>query len=170
MNREQTLRRRIHVLTWIFILGLFFSGITAIPLRREVDCLVRITGAQELVQNPGSTSPPDWAVWLIKVQAALHELELKNGFLVYGTDWLAFGHFVIAVAFIGALRDPVRNAWLFTFGMIACGLVIPYALVSGAIRGIPFWWRLVDCSFGFFGIIPLWPCRKWTNDLVKLSH
>jgi len=170
MNREQTLRRRIHVLTWIFILGLFFSGITAIPLRSEVDCLVRITGAQELVQNPGSTSPPDWAVWLIKVQAALHELAFKNGFLFYGTDWLAFGHFVIAVAFIGALRDPVRNAWLFTFGMIACGLVIPYALLCGAIRGIPFWWRLIDCSFGFFGIIPLWLCRKWTNDLVKLSH
>src|SRR5882762_5105780 len=80
MNREQTLHRRIYVLTWIFILGLFFSGITAIPLRSEVDCLVRITGAQELVQNPGSTSPPDWAVWLIKVQTALHELELKNGF------------------------------------------------------------------------------------------
>src|SRR6266699_2743266 len=146
MNREQTLRFRIQVLTGLFILGIIVSGITAIPLRSELDWLVKIIGARELGEVPGSTSPPDWALWLIKVQGALQELSLKNGFLFYGTDWLAFGHFMIAVAFIGALRDPVRNAWLFTFGIIACVLVIPYALVCGGIRGIPFWWRLIDCS------------------------
>ena len=88
-------------------------------------------------------------------------------FLFYGTDWLAFGHFVIAIVFIGALRDPVRNRWLFDFGLTACVLVIPYALVFGGIRGIPFWWRLIDCSFGVFGFIPLWFCRKWTRELER---
>ena len=51
--------------------------------------------------------------------------------LFYSTDWLAFGHFVIAIAFVGALRDPVRNRWLFDFGLIACVLVVPYAVVFG---------------------------------------
>jgi hypothetical protein len=88
-------------------------------------------------------------------------------FLFYGTDWLAFGHFVIAIAFIGTLKDPVRNRWLFDFGLIACALVIPFALVMGGVRGIPLWWRLVDCLFGIFGAVPLWLCRKWTLELEQ---
>ena len=106
--------------------------------------------------------------WLFKVRDALGDTETRHPFLFYGTDWLAFGHFVIAIAFIGAWRDPVRNRWLFDFGLIACGLVIPYALVFGGLRGIPVWWRLIDCSFGVFGSIPLWLCRKWTIELEKL--
>ena len=88
-------------------------------------------------------------------------------FMAYGTDWLAFGHFVIALAFVGALRDPVRNRWLFQFGMISCVLVIPYAITCGAVRGIPFYWRLIDCSFGVIGFFPLWFCWKWTGELER---
>ncbi|MEJ0088674.1 MAG: hypothetical protein WDM80_02825 [Limisphaerales bacterium] len=167
MNHEQTLRRRIKLLTWLFIIGLVLSGATAIPLVSELGWLVNLTGARQLVESPASTNAPDWAVWLIKVQSVLQETSDKNPILFYGTDWLAFGHFVIAIVFIGALRDPVRNRWLFDFGLIACVLVIPYALLFGGLRGIPFWWRLVDCSFGVFGFVPLWFCRKWTNELEK---
>ena len=39
--------------------------------------------------------------------------------------------------------------------MIACALVIPAALIMGAIRNIPIWWRLIDCAFGVVGIVPL---------------
>jgi hypothetical protein len=164
MHRQQVLRRRIRALTWLFIIGLVISGVTAIPLEREVDALVALTGAEE-VRALASTCAPGWAVWLTEVQNALQEASARSPLLFYGTDWLAFGHFVIAIAFVGALRDPVRNRWLFTFGMIACVLVIPYALVFGAIRGIPLWWRLIDCSFGVFGIIPLWLCRRWVVEL-----
>jgi hypothetical protein len=45
--------------------------------------------------------------------------------------------------------------------------VIPYALVFGGLRGILLWWRLIDCSFGVFGFIPLWFCRKWTRELEQ---
>jgi hypothetical protein len=165
MNRQEILHRRIRVMTWLFILGLFVSGATAIPLVAEVDALVSLTGAGQLVNHPGATDSPAWAHWLTRVDAALHETEQRSPLLFYGTDWLAFGHFVIAVAFVGALRDPVRNRWLFSFGLIACGLVIPYALLFGAIRGIPFWWRVIDCSFGLFGMIPLWLCRHWVAEL-----
>lgn len=165
MNREQILRKRIKLLTWLFIVGLILSGATAIPLKTEVDWLVNVTGARELVETPASTIAPVWAVWLVKVHTLLQETSERHPLLFYGTDWLAFGHFVIAIAFVGALRDPVRNRWLFDFGLMACVLVIPYALVFGAIRGIPFWWRLIDCSFGVFGFIPLWFCRKWAREL-----
>jgi hypothetical protein len=44
-------------------------------------------------------------------------------------------------------------------------LIIPYALIFGGLRGIPLWWRLVDCSFGVFGFIPVWFCKKWADEL-----
>ena len=160
MNREQTLLRRVRGLISLFIIGLVLSGATAIPLLEEVNLLANIFGA-------GSESS-EWTRWLLRVQEALVQTQAQHPFLFYGTDWLAFGHFVITIVFIGALRDPVRNRWLFDFGLIACVLVIPYALVFGGLRGIPFWWRLIDCSFGVFGFIPLWFCRKWTNELEKL--
>jgi len=165
VNRPDQLRRRIKGLTWLFIIGLVLSGATAIPLEVELDWLVDFTGVRQLVEAPASTAAPAWAVWLVKVQSALHDTTAKYPFMAYGTDWLAFGHFVIALAFVGALRDPVRNRWLFDFGLIACVLVVPYAFVFGTIRGIPFWWRLIDCSFGLLGFVPLWLCRKWVRYL-----
>lgn len=166
MNREQSLHR-IKLLTWVFIVGLVLSGATAIPLESELDWLVNLTDGRQMVEAGAPSTAPAWATWLVKVQTALHDVSGRHPFLAYGTDWLAFGHFVIAIAFVGALRDPVRNRWLFDFGLIACLLVIPYALLFGALRGIPLWWRVIDCSFGVFGSIPLWLCRKWTLELER---
>ncbi len=45
MARAQALPRRLKALTWLFILGLFLSGATAIPLTTEVGMLVRMLGA-----------------------------------------------------------------------------------------------------------------------------
>jgi hypothetical protein len=131
MNRTQILQRRIKWLTWFFIAGLLVSGLTAIPVRFEVDQLIALLGMEERGGQLAGTVP---GAWLFRVQAALAETETRSPFLFYGTDWLAFGHFVIAIAFIGALRDPVRNRWLFDFGMLACALVIPYALIFGGGR------------------------------------
>lgn len=155
-SREIILRRRIKILTGLFIAGLVLSGATAIPLKWELDFLANL---------PMAHGNPSLAVWLSNVRGALAQTNSQFPFLFYGTDWLAFGHFVIAIAFIGALRDPVRNSWLYTFGMVACVLVIPYALAFGSLRGIPFWWRLIDCSFGVFGFIPIWLCSKWAQEL-----
>ena len=161
MNRPDTLCRRIRFLTALFIIGLVLSGATAIPLPTETNFLVRILGVSH-----GSIGQAQWPV---QVRDALAQTQSQFPFLLYGTDWLAFGHFVIAIAFIGAWRDPVRNRWLFDFGLIACALVIPYAFVCGAIRGIPIWWRLIDCSFGVFGAIPLLFCRRWVIELENLD-
>jgi hypothetical protein len=38
--------------------------------------------------------------------------------------------------------------------------VIPLALICGSIRGIPFYWRLIDGSFGVIGLIPLIYCLR----------
>ena len=98
---------------------------------------------------------PGLAHWLFYVREGLNTADRGYPFLAYGTDWLAFAHLVIAVAFIGPLKDPVRNIWVVEFGIIACLSVIPLALICGHVRGIPFLWRLIDCSFGVIGLIPL---------------
>lgn len=168
MNADDQRRalRRIRWLVGLFIIGLVVSGATAIPLDSGAAWLTKVTGAREIVveTNPGTT--PEWAAWLCRVEDALYEINLRHPFIGYGGDWLAFGHFVIALAFVGAWRDPVRNRWLFDFGLMACALVIPYALVFGGLRGIPLWWRLIDCSFGVIGAIPLWLARRAVRRLA----
>lgn len=159
MDRRLLLTRRIHILLWVFLVALVFSGATAIPLETELSFLTRWAGGES-----------ETAHWFLKVRNALVETNAKYPFVAYGTDWLAFAHFVIAIAFIGPLRDPVKNVWVIEFGMIACALVVPFALVMGSVRGIPLGWRLIDCSFGIFGMMPLWLCRQQIKRLAKLTE
>ena len=145
----------------VFIVGLVLSGLTAYPLVTEIGILNRWFGT-------GTTMHEVWpamAEWISKVHGGLIAADARHPFVFYGTDWLAFAHLVIAVAFIGPLRDPVKNIWVIEFGMIACLMVIPEALITGPIRGIPFFWILLDCSFGVFGILPLYFARKLTQQL-----
>jgi hypothetical protein len=166
LEREHSLRLRIKCFTWLFILGLVLSGLTALPLETEVQQLVKYTHAGQYLDADPGVDAPAWAIWLLRVQAALRDVGENHRFLFYGTDWLAFGHFVIAAAFVGVLRHPVRNRWLFNWGLIACAAVVPYAVVLGALRGIPWWWRLIDSAFGVAGFVPLWYCRKWSREIV----
>jgi len=162
------LRRRIRWLLLAFIVGLVVSGVTAFPLETEPRLLTRALGA-----GPATSPAETTGVlrWLVTVRDAVIDANARYPFLAYGTDWLAFAHLVIAVAFIGPLRDPVRNVWVVTFGLIACVSVVPLALIAGAIRGIPFYWRLIDCSFGLGGILLLWPCRRAIEQLAAMqSH
>ena len=154
-------RTRIKVWLWIFIVGLVFSGITAFPLETELRAFANWIDADARAATSG------FARWIVQVRDGLIHTNAKYPFLAYGTDWLAFAHLVIAVAFIGPLRDPVRNVWVVQFGMIACAMVIPLALIAGEARGIPFGWRLIDCSFGVFGIVPLWICYREIRKLER---
>jgi hypothetical protein len=143
---------RIRVLLVLFIVGLVLSGITAFPLETETGLLVDLLHAD---RSPAPAHLPGLVAWIDRVHYGLAQTNRDHPFIAYGSDWLAFAHLVIAVAFWGPLRDPVRNIWIIQFGMIACVAIIPLALIAGPIRGIPFGWQLIDMSFGVLGIIPL---------------
>ncbi|MBR2261972.1 MAG: hypothetical protein IJ916_09780 [Paludibacteraceae bacterium] len=51
--------------------------------------------------------------------------------------------------------------------MFACVAILPLAFICGPIRDIPFYWTLIDCSFGVFGIIPLLICLKYIKRLEQ---
>jgi len=160
--RAEILLARIRTLLTLFIVGLVLSGLTAFALESELRWLPGLLGAG------ASTHAADVegvVRWLVTVRDALIATNAKYPFLAYGTDWLAFAHLVIAVAFIGPLRDPVRNAWVVTFGLVACAAIVPLALIAGAIRGIPLYWRFIDCAFGVGGTALLWPCWRAIREL-----
>jgi hypothetical protein len=146
----------VNTLRWIrawlilFIICLVASGVTAFPLEWELR-----VGSDVLHWLSIDAWMPGLVTFIDQVRDALIDTYAKYPFIAYGTDWLAFAHIVIGVAFIGPLRDPVKNVWIIQWGMIACVLVIPLALIAGSIRGIPLVWQLVDMSFGVIGIIPL---------------
>lgn len=153
---------RIRAWTIVFMLGVVLSGLTAIPISTQLDVAVRLLG-EDL--SGGGAIPPHISAWLHTVRDGIRETHTRAPFMFYGTDWLAFGHFIIALAFVGAVRDPVRNRWLFQFGMAACAVVPLWAFVFGHIRGVPLWWRMVDASFGIIGLVPMWLCNRWTRAL-----
>lgn len=152
MNEVKIIRR------WLlfFMIVLFLSGATAIPLETELGWLTGWTSNETEI-----------GAWIHKVHGALLETNTRYPFLAYGYDWLAFAHFVLALLFIGPYRNPVRNKWVIEFGMLACLLIIPFAMVAGHFRGIPIGWRLIDCSFGLVGLIPLSICH---NRIRKLEQ
>jgi hypothetical protein len=154
--RDAKRLRDVRLLLGVFVAALVLSGLTAFPLVREVRLLTSWFGEGTAI----GMAIPGLPLWLSYVREGLEATSRDYPFLAYGTDWLAFAHIVIAVAFIGPLRDPVRNIWVVEFGMIACVLVIPLALICGPIRGIPLGWRLLDCSFGVIGLIPLAIVRR----------
>ena len=151
MNKQTTIIKR-----WIifFMVTLFISGVTAIPAEAELSFLSRCFPPNSMI-----------GAWIEKIYMGVTHTNRDYPFIAYGYDWLAFAHFVLAILFIGPLRDPVRNKWVIEFGIIACLLIIPFALVAGHFRGIPFWWRMIDCSFGVLGIIPLRICLKKIKQL-----
>ncbi len=162
MTKAHILMRRIRWLLALFVVGLILSGLTAFPLKMEVDIFNGLVGQGSSLGNLW----PEMREWISRVHAGISEAHRRYPFMLYGTDWLAFAHIVIAIAFLGAIRDPVRNIWVVEFGMIACMLVVPVALICGPFRGIPFFWRLIDCSFGILGILPLWLARRSTRRLI----
>ena len=138
---------------------LFISGLTAIPVDMELSVLMKIFPSSYSIYQ-----------WLQKVLSAYRNIDNQYPFLLYGYDWLAFAHFVLAILFIGPYRDPVKNIWVIEFGMIACVLIFPLALIAGSTRHIPIGWRLIDCSFGVFGFVPLWICYNKIKIVIHKTN
>jgi len=152
------MRTKIRWAVGVVIAGLVLSGLTAFPLLPELDLLA---------SQVSPTGGLGW--WIHHVRDGLAATYEAYPFVAYGTDWLAFGHLVIAMFFVLPWRDPVRHAEVLWVGVAAAVLVIPFASVWGAIRGIPLGWRAVDASFGLLCLVPLGLAIRWTRQLAERS-
>lgn len=143
-----------------FMAAMVFSGITAVPLE---------WGSRVMADLTASWGAP-WPAWTSTVAAAIAAIGEHYPMIFYGTDWLAFAHLVIALAFIGPYRDPVRNRWVVEWGLWSCFGVILLAFQWAPVRGIPFFWRCIDAAFGVIGAIPLWLVLRHTERLARLEQ
>ena len=158
IDTRAKLLKKIRLTIIFFMIALILSGITAFPLETELHWLLKYRAVM----------PEQLGIFINTVYEALHDTNLRYPMLAYGYDWLAFAHIVIAMFFIGPLKDPVKNIWVIEWGMLACVAVIPLAFIAGPVRGIPFYWKCIDCSFGVLGIIPLYIVWKWIKQLKPM--
>ncbi|MCF8371610.1 MAG: hypothetical protein K9H64_08300 [Bacteroidales bacterium] len=143
----------------IFIFGLIVSGLTAFPILTEIRLLERIFAGQS----------NSLAKWILFISEGIKISYAKYPFIAYGTDWLGYSHLVISLFFIDVYRNPkdgLKTVWI---GLLACLGVIPLALIAGHIREVPIFWRMIDCSFGIFGAIPLLISHRNINKLLQFS-
>ena len=157
--------RRYRIAMTVFIAGLIASGITAFPLLAEMKLLTGWLGLDQAVSPAGYSG---FEFWILTVRFGLEDAYARYPWIAYGTDWLAFAHLAIALFFVAPLFRPAESRSVIHAGLVACGLVIPLALIAGEMRGIPFYWRLIDCSFGVLGVLPLLYCRRLLRCIVPV--
>jgi hypothetical protein len=158
MVKPLMLKVRIWIL--FFIVALILSGVTAFPLETELAFLLKYRDSM-----PGAL-----AEWLQQCEQAISVTNRQYPMLAYGYDWLAFAHIVIAMAFLGPLKDPVKNSWVIDWAILACIAVLPLACIAGPIRQIPDFHIVIDCCFGLFGLIPLLICRRLIGKIRAASR
>lgn len=155
----------IRISLGVVIVGLIASGVTAFPLREELalarDVLERTTLGDAL---------PGLQTWVQLVAEGLDTSYRAYPFIAYGTDWLAFAHLAIAVAFVGPLVDPVRNVWVTIWGLIMCLGIVPLAVIAGGVRGLPWGWQLIDITFGVVAAVPLTIALVLTRRLERAAE
>lgn len=149
--------RKVRMVLAAFIILLALSGITAFPIRTEIAFLVHHI----------SSFPPFFQNWIMQLSSSIQQ---TPDVMLYGTDWLAFAHIIIALFFIPVFIDPIKYKINLHIGMIACVLVFPLAFICGPIRNIPFFHQLIDCSFGLIGILFLYFVHTRINKLIPPTH
>jgi hypothetical protein len=158
-NLESRLRRKIKTAIIIIIIGLLLNGISAVPLQKELNILL---------SNP-DVLPGFLRNWWTYVHEGVSSTTTNYPFMRYGFDWLAFAHLLIAIVFIGPLKDPLKNEWIIIWGMIVSALSILMALCGERLRAIPFWWSCIDAAIAILSFIILWLCYKWIQQLKAFA-
>lgn len=163
-RKEKRILLIVRLLVLFFVAALVVSGLTAFPLETELNLLCSLLGISTDVAASNYTGFQHWIAW---VNEGITQTNKAYPFIAYGTDWLAFAHIGIAIAFAGVYFKPVRNIWIVYWAMILCVVILPVVFICGPIRQIPFYWQLIDCSFGVFGLIPLFILRYYILKLEK---
>ncbi len=159
-DRKEVLERKINISIWITIVGLVLNGASAFALHTELNIILHFD----------NMLPQSVYDWLFTVREAISDAELRNPFMLYGYDWLGFAHLFIAIAFLGPLKDPVKNEWVVKFGMIVSALTVFISLFYEQVREIPFFWSLIDAAIGLAAFIILFFCNRWIKELKKLMN
>ena len=149
---HQKIKRRVRLLLIVFVLGLVFGSQLVLFVIPELTWFNNILG-------PGTRMGeifPRLSSWINHLYQGITDTYAKYPFVAYCMDWLAFAQLAFIIFFIGAIVDPVRNIWIIESGMVICVLHILIAFGCGTFRSMPFFWQLLDSTFGILGLIVLY--------------
>jgi len=132
----------------VVAVGLFVSGVTVWPAISELKM------GLALLSSIGFGESALFS-FVTQLLGSLQAIEESHPQIMYGYDWLAFAHIVLAILFWGAAKDPVRNRWVVECGLIMCALIPVLAGICIPIREIPIYWILFDLAFVPGAAIPL---------------
>jgi hypothetical protein len=162
MTPDSTLKW-IRIYLIVFALGLLFALHTVVVVQPETGLFVRYLGHGTFMDSV----LPFVSDWVEHLHLAISDTYQKYPVIAYCMDWLSFACIVFLIFIYGAIRDPVRNVWIIQSFMTACVLAFLLPFVVGPFREIPIFWRLIDCSFGFFGFLWLWLPYRWIKTISK---
>lgn len=162
---ETKLLGRIRILLIIFMAALVLCGVSIFPLKQQIDLVAGAFGSGTLTDR---IFPP-MAQWIEQLHEGITHVHTNYPFLFYCTDWVGFAMIVIALVFVGPIRDPVRNIWVIQFGILTCLLTIPAIVICGTIRRFPPFWFVVDSLFAIGGLVLLYPAFRWARRLEQLK-
>ena len=145
----------------VFIAGLLFSFQMILFVEPEITWISDHFGQSSRFGQ----ALPAVGAWVDVLEESVTETYSKYPAMAYCMDYLALSQLVIALFIAGAVKDPVKNAWVVRAAMIACIVMIPFAFASGYVRQIPFFWVTLDSSFAMLGIIPLLIARRCIRKL-----
>ena len=160
-NRNLLIRYRISI--GFFIVALLLSGFIVFTFEPETALLNRLFGINGGIDPTSFFYQP--RLFISSLHYIVHDTYTRYPVLAYNTDWLGFGHFVIAAFFVLPFLNPVRYRAVLYVGLMACGGVIVVGLISGALHHVLFFWTALDCSFGIIGAIPLLYCLRLTDKI-----
>ena len=151
--------KRARIMILIVALGLFFSGITVWPMKWELKTFVEIVWGNNEPKNIIHS-------FMLQVINGIDAVEILYPFMLYGYDWLAYAHIMLAVLFAGAIRDPVRNKWIVQCGLVMCAIIPVLAGIFIPLRGLPLYWIFIDSAFAPGAALPLWIALR---DILKVE-
>ncbi len=159
-----SIRKRIRLLLVVFVVGLAFGCQMVLFVRPELAWLNRILG-------PGTRTERIWpamSAWINHLHQGITTTYAEYPFIAYCMDWLVLAQVGFMIIFIGAVIDPVRNLWIIRSGMVICLLHVVTAAVSGGLHGVPFFWQILDASFGVVGVVVLYAAYRYVGYLKKV--
>ncbi|MCX6908540.1 MAG: hypothetical protein NTY01_10915 [Verrucomicrobia bacterium] len=79
--------RKLRWLLGLFTTALIFSGLTAFPLKSEMEHVVAIRGLEHVAPAEAANG---FDRWILTVRGRVRESYTRYPWLACGTDWLAF--------------------------------------------------------------------------------
>lgn len=162
MTYNRQLLFRIRALLILFIIGLIFSFQMILFVEPEIVWISKTFGTESTLGQ----FLPAVAQWVEVLELSITDTYAKYPAIAYCMDYLALSQLVIALFIAGAVKDPVKNIWIINAALLSCIIMLPFAYLSGCIRGIPTFLTTVDASFAILGIIPLLIAKYYIKAIV----